>query len=652
VKRIATISAILLIVPCIIAANGDVARPRMKMTPQDTISPDALGAAVIKTIKISDNRAGNKRFPGVCENAQGDRLVIYRGPNILYWYSFARKDASWSAPAVIPNQPALKSYNCTDVEADSTGRFHCLWEDPGTAVVYASFLNGKWATPVKMSLPGKHDMGMSIAVRSNDEVIVADADFVRSPSNSKDIFLFFKGKNDSLFKSKNITNDRESSTMPAVAVDPNDHVWVALKSDLDLHDTALITNLYHFDRNNSLIDSETLSVKSGWNFWPHIAANSEGKVMVSWVRSQNADHFTSLYNPETRKWGSIVKVGIGAPMKPWCTFWSKLAAHGKDFYLAAMNSGRYLRLMKFNEKTQRWANVATISDDPVYYFDLYSGNDQMLIAWDNANDPSNVYLTTVDVPALGPSTSRISGTVRKDSSGLSGVTMTGLPGNPATDTSGEYSADVEHGWGGTVRPQKSGYSFSPLSITYSNITSDQTGQDYAAIEQFVLTIQSTLGGTTTPPPGSYSHDPNSRVTVTANPDPNYQFANWTGDASGSGNPITLTIDRDKTIKANFIQIRSVANLKVEKRVERGFFNGYTLNVLTWEANPENTELGLVISAQRVYRKARTEGNSKWARIAELAGSILRYEDRNVPSDSDYVYAVTCVDNKGNESAIY
>jgi hypothetical protein len=142
--------------------------------------------------------------------------------------------------------------------------------------------------------------------------------------------------------------------------------------------------------------------------------------------------------------------------------------------------------------------------------------------------------------------------------------------------------DVEYGWGGTVRPQKSGYSFSPLSITYSNVTSNQTGQDYVA----------------------------------------------------------------------FLAIRSVANLKVEKRVERGFFNGYTLNILTWEANPENTALGLVISAQRVYRKARTEGNSKWARIAELTGSILRYEDRNVPSDSDYVYAVTCVDNKGNESKIY
>jgi len=142
--------------------------------------------------------------------------------------------------------------------------------------------------------------------------------------------------------------------------------------------------------------------------------------------------------------------------------------------------------------------------------------------------------------------------------------------------------DVDPGWGGTVRPQKSGFSFSPLSITYSNVTSNQTGQDYAA----------------------------------------------------------------------FLAIRSVANLKVEKRVERGFFNGYTLNALTWEANPENTEMGLAISSQRVYRKARAEDNTKWARIAEPAGSILKYEDRNVPSDSDYVYAVTCVDDKGNESAIY
>jgi hypothetical protein len=116
--------------------------------------------------------------------------------------------------------------------------------------------------------------------------------------------------------------------------------------------------------------------------------------------------------------------------------------------------------------------------------------------------------------------------------------------------------------------------------------------------------------------------------------------------------MTLPLDKNKTIRANFIRIQSVANLNVEKRVERGFFSGYILNALTWEANPENAEMGLTVSAQRVYRKARAEDNTKWARIVELAGAVLKYEDRKVPSDSDYVYAVICVDDKGNESAIY
>jgi len=583
-KRIASISAIFLIVLCIIAVNIEGARPTSKTTPQETVSPEALGAAVVKTIKVSGSGAGNKRYPGVAENADGDRLVIFRGSSGSYMYTFCRKGGSWSNPAVIPNQPKMKSSTCTDVEVDSTGRFHCLWEDTDKTLFYASYLDGKWTNPVRMSIPGRNDMGGAIAVRSNDEVVIAAVNFVKNPTNSKEIYLYFKGKKDTHFKFKNITNDRESSTTPSVAVDSNDDIWVALKSDLNLRDMDLITVMHHLDKNNSILSSKTLSVEGGWNFWPQIAVNSEDKVMATWVLSQSADYFSRLYNPKTKNWSSIERVLLGAPMKPWAAFWSKLAAHGKDFYLAAMNSGRYLHLMKYNEKTHRWTNFAKISDDPVYYFDLYPGYDQMLIVWDNDEEPSNIYLTTVDVPPVTPTTnkSKISGTVRKDSKGLSGVTMTGLPGNPATDSSGEYSGEVENGWGGTVRPQKSGYAFSPSSITYTNVTSNQTDQDYLA----------------------------------------------------------------------FIAIKSVANLQVEKRVERGFFNSYTLNILTWEANPENTALGLVISAQRVYRKSRTEDNSKWARIAELAGSVRTYEDRNVPSDSDYVYAVTCVDDKGNESAIY
>jgi len=64
--------------------------------------------------------------------------------------------------------------------------------------------------------------------------------------------------------------------------------------------------------------------------------------------------------------------------------------------------------------------------------------------------------------------------------GLGGVLMSGLPGDPQTDDSGNYAATVTYDWSGTVIPTKSGYNFDPAYRSYSNVTSDQTAQDYAA----------------------------------------------------------------------------------------------------------------------------------------------------------------------------
>jgi hypothetical protein len=61
---------------------------------------------------------------------------------------------------------------------------------------------------------------------------------------------------------------------------------------------------------------------------------------------------------------------------------------------------------------------------------------------------------------------------------LSGVTLGGLPGSPVTDSTGYYSATVAYGWSGTATPSQSGYSFSPASRTYTNVTANQTAQNY------------------------------------------------------------------------------------------------------------------------------------------------------------------------------
>ena len=47
------------------------------------------------------------------------------------------------------------------------------------------------------------------------------------------------------------------------------------------------------------------------------------------------------------------------------------------------------------------------------------------------------------------------------------------------------------------------------------------------------------------------YNQNSNVTLTATPNEGYVFSGWSGDASGITNPLTVTMDADKNITANF-----------------------------------------------------------------------------------------------------
>jgi hypothetical protein len=99
-------------------------------------------------------------------------------------------------------------------------------------------------------------------------------------------------------------------------------------------------------------------------------------------------------------------------------------------------------------------------------------------------------------------------------------------------------------------------------------------------------------------------------------------------------------------------VGSPLNLRVETKMERSFFKSYYLNSLTWEANPYNTVHNVTLSAQRVYRKLKTQDRSQYVRIAEVSASALSYADSaNVGAVNLYDYAVTCVDNEGHESTI-
>jgi uncharacterized repeat protein (TIGR02543 family) len=66
-----------------------------------------------------------------------------------------------------------------------------------------------------------------------------------------------------------------------------------------------------------------------------------------------------------------------------------------------------------------------------------------------------------------------------------------------------------------------------------------------------LTITAGSGGTTDPAPGTYSYQAGATVSVTATASSGYTFAGWSGAATGTTNPVTVTMDADQTLAATF-----------------------------------------------------------------------------------------------------
>jgi len=61
------------------------------------------------------------------------------------------------------------------------------------------------------------------------------------------------------------------------------------------------------------------------------------------------------------------------------------------------------------------------------------------------------------------------------------ITFSNSGGTATTDSNGTYTKSVSYGYTGTATPALGGYTFNPVNRSYSNITTNQTGQNYTAI---------------------------------------------------------------------------------------------------------------------------------------------------------------------------
>ncbi len=90
----------------------------------------------------------------------------------------------------------------------------------------------------------------------------------------------------------------------------------------------------------------------------------------------------------------------------------------------------------------------------------------------------------------------------------------------------------------------------------TSVTMDDDKQIEAVFVQkqrFTLTTNVTGLGVVNPSSGTY--DPGAQVTIVATPANNWAFSEWQGDATGTANPLTITMDANKTITAVFIEAK-------------------------------------------------------------------------------------------------
>lgn len=145
------------------------------------------------------------------------------------------------------------------------------------------------------------------------------------------------------------------------------------------------------------------------------------------------------------------------------------------------------------------------------------------------------------------------------------------------------------------------------------------------ITNYLLTIIASSGGTTNPQPGIYQYEENTQVSISAIPDSYNVFSHWSGNASGSDNPVNIIMQSDKTITANFRRVYAPSNFSGSKSNNRNLFQIEYINTLSWNANPDNQ--GINIVKYRIYLV-----NGTTTQLTEVNNNVFTYMHRQAGKD--------------------
>jgi len=174
-----------------------------------------------------------------------------------------------------------------------------------------------------------------------------------------------------------------------------------------------------------------------------------------------------------------------------------------------------------------WSGAATGTTNPIT---ITMNEDKAL----RANFQQSQYtLTTNTYPAVGGTVSR--------SPNQTSYTC----GANVTVTAVEVAGYTFTGWSGASTSTNA-------SVTITMDENKTLTANFATNYTLTANVSSAGGGSVTRSPNQTNYTPGTKVTVTATPTNNcYTFTGWSGDTSSTVNPVTVTMNKNKTITANF-----------------------------------------------------------------------------------------------------
>lgn len=164
-------------------------------------------------------------------------------------------------------------------------------------------------------------------------------------------------------------------------------------------------------------------------------------------------------------------------------------------------------------------------------------NKTIVALFNPTSTPPKQYTVNINVSGLGI-TNPITGTYKVNEGTVLSITAIPDSGNQFT------------GWTGANTT-----TLNPLSLTITADT-DLTA-NFAPIimppDQYALSISVIGQGATDPNPGSWLVDSGSNVVLTATAISGWKFKGWSGDLISANNPVTILMDKNKSIIATFEQ---------------------------------------------------------------------------------------------------